>query len=136
MARDFFHEAVKIALEKDNWIITNDPFSFRYGETSFEIDLGAERLIAAERENTRIAIEIKSFTQRSASNEFHTALGQYLAYHHALSHFEPTRVLFLAVPIDAYNGFFQRPFAQEMIALHKLRLIVYNPVEEVIEAWH
>jgi XisH protein len=75
MARDFFHAAVRHALELDGWHISKDPF--RYGETSFEIDLKAERLIAAERDNEQIAVEVKSFISRSDSNEFHAALGQY-----------------------------------------------------------
>jgi Holliday junction resolvase-like predicted endonuclease len=135
MARDLFHHIVRAALEKEGWTITDDPFAFRYGETNFEIDLGAERLIAAEKDNQQIAIEIKTFSTRSASNEFHTALGQYLSYLYALAQIEPQRVLFLAVPYDAYVSFFQRPFAKEMVALHKIRLIVYNPVIEVIELW-
>jgi Holliday junction resolvase-like predicted endonuclease len=136
MARDLFHQAVRHALENDGWIITKDPFSFRYGETSFEVDLAAQRLIAAERKDQRIAVEVKSFIQPSASNEFHAALGQYLAYHHALSRYDPSRVLYLAVPRDTFETFFQRQFNQEIVALHKLRILVYNQFTEVVEAWH
>ncbi len=136
MAKDLFHQIVRHALEKDGWKITKDPFAFRYGETSFEIDLGAERLIAAERENMLIAVEIKSFIQPSTSNEFHAALGQYLAYHYALGQFEPERLLYLAVPKDTYQSFFQRQFAREIVALHKLRILVYNQQTEVIETWY
>jgi XisH protein len=136
MAKDFFHAAVRHALELDGWHISKDPFTFRYGETSFEIDLKAERLIAAERDNEQIAVEVKSFISRSDSNEFHAALGQYLAYHYALGQVEPTRTLFLAVPKDTFESFFQRQFAREIVALHKLRILVYNPFTEVIESWH
>jgi XisH protein len=136
MARDLFHQAVRHALENDGWKITKDPFSFRYGETSFEIDLATERLIAAERKDQRIAVEVKSFIQPSASNEFHASLGQYLAYHFALAQHDPTRTLYLAVPRDTYHTFFQRRFNQEIVALHKIRILVYNQFTEVIEAWH
>ena len=48
-ARDLFHESVKIALQKENWVITDDPLKVETGGAKFEIDLGAERLLAAQR---------------------------------------------------------------------------------------
>jgi XisH protein len=70
MARDLFHENVKIALEKEGWTITNDPLSFKIGNVSVQIYLGAERLIAAERGNEKIAIEIKTFGSLSFITQF------------------------------------------------------------------
>jgi hypothetical protein len=60
-ARDLFHQAVRAALEKEGWTITHDPLAIPYGATTLYIDLGAERLLAAERGNERIAVEIKSY---------------------------------------------------------------------------
>jgi hypothetical protein len=70
------------------------------------------------------------------AHEFSASLGQYLSYRHALEHIDPERELFLAIPSSAYHGFFQSRFATEMIALHKIALVVYNPEQEVIEVWH
>lgn len=50
-AKDIFHESVKKALQKEQWIITNDPLKFKFGEVNFQIDLGAEKIIAAEKGN-------------------------------------------------------------------------------------
>ena len=61
MAKDIFHDAVKTALVKEGWQITHDPYAFELGEVSFRIDLGAERVIAAERGDEKIAVEIKTF---------------------------------------------------------------------------
>ena len=77
-AKDLFHQAVKTALQKENWLITNDPLRLPFGLFNFYIDLGAEEMIAAEKEQRQIAIEIKSFTAASTINEFHTVLGQFL----------------------------------------------------------
>ena len=52
-ARDIFHDAVKIALERDNWQITHDPLALEFGLGSSYVDLGAERIIAAERKNEK-----------------------------------------------------------------------------------
>ncbi|WP_083305177.1 element excision factor XisH family protein [Moorena producens] len=54
MAKDLFHDVVKNALIKDGWQITDDPFFLKVGGVEFFIDLGAEKLIAAERNGQRI----------------------------------------------------------------------------------
>ena len=57
-ARDVFHDAVKIALQKEGWHITHDPLSLEFGLGLLYVDLSAERIIAAERSNEKIAVEI------------------------------------------------------------------------------
>lgn len=58
-ARDKFHDIVKSALQKDGWNITHDPLLIRIeGIADMYIDLGAERIIAAEREGQEIAVEV------------------------------------------------------------------------------
>jgi XisH protein len=84
-ARDIFHNAVKKGLEKEGWKITHDPLSVSFELGDMYIDLGAERILAAEREGEKIAVEIKSFFKTSAISEFHTALGQFINYRLALS---------------------------------------------------
>lgn len=135
MAQDTFHQAVRVALEKAGWRVTHDPFAFEFGDTNFEIDLGAESLIAAEKEAERIAVEVKSFLSKSALFDFHLALGQFLNYRFALEETEPLRKLFLAIPEDAYFDFFQRPFVQKILVHHNVALIVYNAQSEVILLW-
>ena len=60
-AKDATHFIVKHALEKDGWTITHDPYYLKVGGVEFYIDLGAETIIAAQRNNQKIAVEIKSF---------------------------------------------------------------------------
>ena len=134
-ARDLFHEAVKNALQKEEWLITDDPLEIKFEEVTLKIDLGAERLIAAEKEGEKIAVEIKSFASNSAISDFHTALGQFLNYKIALEENEPERQLFLAVPIDAYETFFRTRLAQIAVTRHQLKLIIYEPAMEVIVQW-
>ena len=135
-AKDLFHEAVKNALIKEGWTITDDPLHLRISlKVDFYIDLGAEKMFAAERGEEKIAVEVKSFVGNSDISEFHTALGQFLNYQDALEIKEPARILFLAVPIDTYDTFFQDAFILNSINKHKLRILVYNPTEEVIKQW-
>jgi XisH protein len=75
-AKDRFHEAVKVALQKEQWVITDDPLKIEVGGTKFEIDLGAEQLLAAERAGEKIAVEVKTFLGDSPVTDYHAALGQ------------------------------------------------------------
>jgi hypothetical protein len=83
-ARDIAHQSVKQALIRDGWTITDDPLFIQYETVEVFIDLGAEKLIAAEKDGLYIAVEIKSFITPSIISEFHTALGQFLNYHYLL----------------------------------------------------
>lgn len=98
VAKDRFHQVVKTALIKDGWDVTHDPLQIKVGGVDMEIDLGAERLLAAERGGEKIAVEVKSFLARaSAISEFHMAMGQFINYRAALRREEFDRVLYLAV---------------------------------------
>jgi len=63
--RDIFHDAVKNALIKDEWTITNDPFFVQFGGVDMYADLGAEKIFAAEKDGQKIVVEIKSFVGTS-----------------------------------------------------------------------
>jgi hypothetical protein len=100
-----------------------------------EIDLAAEKVLAAQKAGKKIAVEIKSFLNTSVITDFHAALGQFLNYRLALQMSESDRMLYLAVPIDTFESFFQEKFTQEAVKLHQIKLIIYDPVKEVVVEW-
>jgi hypothetical protein len=126
-AKDFFHNTVKNALEKDGWIITDENLFIKIDKIDFYIDLAAERILVAEKAGQKIAVEVKSFIGVSVVSEFHTALGQFLNYRSALRKKEPERILYLAVSFDVYDDFFRSSFIQEVIAEHQLRMLIFDP---------
>ncbi|MDJ0842825.1 XisH family protein [Crocosphaera sp.] len=134
-AKDRFHAIVRIALEKEHWTITDDPLRLDVGGTKFEIDLGAEQLLGAERDEEKIAVEIKSFLSDSPLTDYHAALGQFLNYRLALEISEPNRVLYLAVPVVAYESFFRREFSQISLKRYEIKQIIYDPIREIIIQW-
>jgi hypothetical protein len=135
-AKDIFHEVVKRALQKEGWQITHDPLSLSVGGVNMSIDLAAERLIAAEREGEKIAVEVKSFLERSSAiSEFHTALGQFINYRGALRRREPERTIYLAVPVTTYKTFFQLDFPKEMVEENRIKMIIYDVEQEAIVEW-
>jgi len=133
--RDKFHDAVRHALDKENWVITDDPLDFRVGEVDFEIDLGAERMLGAQKDGEKIAIEIKTFLEESPVSAFHKATGQYDNYLIGLELYEPDRKLYLAIPLSIYTTFFQRPFVKLVLEKKAIRLIVYQASKEIIVQW-
>ncbi len=136
MAKDVFHQQVKNALIKDRWNITHDPLTIRISEAvKLQIDLAAETTIAAERDSEKIAVEIKSFVGDSDISAFHTALGQYLNYCQALEEQEPDRIVYLAIPLETYQDFFQLPFIQRALRRYQVKLIIYDPKLEDIKQW-
>lgn len=134
-AKDIVHEAVKNALTNEGWQITHDPLYLQISQIRYVIDLGAEKLIAAEKADRKIAVEIKSFIGPSATSEFHTALGQFLNYTLALEREEPDRTLYLAVPLDTYDEFFTLPLIQLAVQRYQLKLLVFSAEREVIVQW-
>lgn len=134
-AKDKFHQAVKQALLTDGWRITDDPLFIQFGGVDLYVDLGAEKLIAAEKDEQKIAVEIKSFLSPSLISEFHTALGQVMSYRVALRKEDPDRILYLAVPLDIYESFFKLEFTQTAIEDYHLNIFVYDVDQEVIVEW-
>jgi XisH protein len=135
MARDIFHQNVKEALIKDGWTITHDPYELEIGSPDYEIDLGAEKIIAAQRGVDIIAVEVKSFVGRSIGYEFHQAVGQYRNYKSALNDLDPNRLIFLAISQDVYESFFKLPFPQKRIKEDQIQLLVFSPDDNSIVIW-
>ncbi len=96
MAKDIFHNTLRTALEKDGWLITHDPLTINLSKRRIFIDLGAEKLLFADKDHIKIAVEVKSFLGLSILNDFYKALGQYQLYLLALKHQYPDRILYLA----------------------------------------
>jgi hypothetical protein len=134
-AKDIFHDAVRKGLEKEGWVITEDPLEIEIGGVEMYIDLGADRILAAEKKGEKIAVEIKSFVGASNISQFHMAVGQCFNYQIALEAKEPDRVLYLAVPLGTYQSFFTLPFIQMVLQRSQLKIIVYDPANEVIATW-
>ena len=134
-AKDIFHDTVKNALVKEGWIITDDPLYLDYGGVDMYVDLGAEKLIAAQKDQQKIAVEIKTFNRPSLIAEFHSALGQFLNYRLVLENIEPERKMYLAISEDVYEAFFTLIFTQKAVDKYQIKLIIYDTKKEVIKEW-
>ncbi len=136
MAKDLYHDIVREAIEKEGWVITDDPYQIQaWDSAKYEIDLGAEKIIAAEKESEKIAVEIKSFLAPSVPHEFHKVLGQYLNYLTFLEITAPERKLYLAIPEQIYNDFFTKISTQFIINRFHVNIIVFDITQKSIILW-
>ena len=134
-ARDTYHGNVINALVKDGWKITHDPYTIAFGQKDVFVDLGAERLLAAERGSEKIAIEIKSFRGQSDIRELEIALGQYVFYRSLLARVEPDRKLFLAVPNIIFTTTFNEAIARPVLEDLAVAVLAFDPKQEVLVRW-
>lgn len=136
MAKDVHHRIVRKALEKDGWTITHDPYLLRrLSRKPYEVDLGAEKFIAAERDTELIAVEIKSFLGSSMTYDFHAAFGQYGVYRFFMEERDMSRELFLAISEEAYRTFFLAPDIEAICEHFNVKILVYNTSDETIVTW-
>ena len=134
-AKDLYHDTVRTALIKDGWTITDDPLILKIGRRSAFVDLGAEKLIAAERNSEKIAVEIKSFLSPSPINDLENAWGQFFLYARALQKREPDRRLYLAVSRNTFETLFQEEAGQFLLEEPDFRMIVFDFISEEIIQW-
>lgn len=134
-AKDSLHFQVRNALVKDGWTITDDPFVIEYEGIRLKADLGAEKIFAAEKNERKIVVEIKVFSGLSFFYELHNATGQYCNYRALLNETNPEREIWLAVPLEIYQSEFQKRATQIIVEDLKIRLLIYDAKNEVIEQW-
>lgn len=134
-AKDIYHQHVRRALEKDGWKITDDPLSVRWLGRTLQVDLAAERLIAAEKGAEKIAVEVKSFLSYSPIEDLRDAIGQFIIYRSALRAKHPHRKLYLAIREDVFTNLFEEPEGEVLRTEEHISLIVFDADREEITKW-
>jgi len=132
---DLYHNEVKNALVKDGWVITDDPFTIEYKGLRLYADLGAEKLLAAEKKQRKIVIEIKVFNSPSLITELEKTLGQYNIYLSLLRRINPELKLYLAISETVYIDFFQKPAIQDILSDQQINYLIFDQNQEVIVQW-
>ena len=133
--RDKFHDLLLRLLVADGWTITHDPYHISIGRKNLFVDLGAEKLLAAEREGKRIAVEVKTFGGPSEVHDLEEALGQYLLYTPFMRAQDPERRLYLAIDVEVYKNIFEEPIGRGVVEEYNLRILIFDSDKEVIVRW-
>lgn len=135
MARDKFHQDVRTALENTGWKITDDPLYLKVGRIPIHIDLGAEKLIGAEKDGEKIAVEVKTFGIASFITALHEAVGKYIVYREALKEVQSDRILYLAMPAKVYEAYSKEPIVNNIFTGYDFKIILYQPKTHEITSW-
>ncbi len=100
------------------------------------VDLGAMKaILAAEKDNRQIAVEVQSFLGESFVRSLQEAVGQYVVYREVMTQREPDRVLYMAVSDETYETILSDRLGQFIVARLRLRLLVFDPVQQRIIQW-
>jgi hypothetical protein len=134
-AKDVYHDQCKAALVKDGWTITHDPLSLKWAKKDLHVDLGAERVLAAEKLGRKIAVEIKSFVGPSEMSDREQALGQFVLYRTAMRTAYPEHELFLAVSERVYFKLLYGIEGRDLIEAEQLKVLVFDPQVEEVKQW-
>lgn len=132
---DKYHDAVKNALTKDGWTITDDPFAIKFADARLFADIGAEKLFAAEKDSRKVAVEVNVFGSVSSYDDLEKAVGQYQIYRAFLRKIQPEREIYLAVAENVYSKFFQRESVQFLVAEFGIKLLTFDEIKEEIVQW-
>ena len=134
-AKDIYHNTVKNALIKDDWIVTDDPLHLKWGQKDMYVDLGAKQLLAAEQGTRKIAVEIKSFVSPSEMADLKDAIGGFVLYRAVMNRLEPDRMLYLGVRDSVFTDLFEEPIGKLLIESENVNLIIFNAEDERIIKW-
>ncbi|MGB0564423.1 MAG: element excision factor XisH family protein [Spirulinaceae cyanobacterium] len=135
-AKDAHHDVIKNALIKAGWTILSDPYTIKYKDVTVFADLLVGGLVAAQRDNEQIVVEVKSFLCRAPMREFETALGQFMIYRIFLHKKELGHIkVVLGISQEVYKKFFKSKAIQVVVDEVDLPLVVVDIETETIVEW-
>lgn len=130
-AKDNYHDTVVHALVRSGWTITDEQVTLVLPERRLWIDIEAEKAS----ESMIILVEVKGFENPSQVEYFASAIGKYFIYIVALEWLKEEKPLYLAVPVDAYEGILKETLGQGVIQKIDLKLLVFDPLTEEVVQW-
>ncbi len=134
-AKDKVHDQVVNALKKDGWTITHDPLKVLWKKRKLYVDLGAEKLIAAQKDESKIAVEIKSFIGANDLDDLYQAIGQFILYRKAMKMAAPERTLYLAIDTLVFRQLFDDEDGESLRAEESINLLVFDKHKEEVVLW-
>ena len=133
--QDLYHDLVKNALRQDGWRITHNVLPLKIGADIGVEALWATQLLAADKDERKIAVAVNSFVGHSDPADLTQVLGQLALSRPRLHAMEADRVLYLAVRYATYNACFTGLDGSRLLARQHMQLIVFDPRTEAIVHW-
>jgi hypothetical protein len=139
VAPDLYYDLVKQALRKDGWRITHNPLRLRVPAHDTQIGQGEaaeEPLLAAEKDERKIAVAVKSFVGRYDVEDLQMVLARLGRYHIRLHETVPDRAFYLAVRQTTYRDYFTGATGAQLLAGQPILCMVFDPRTEAIVNWN
>ncbi len=128
---DSCHPQVVSALEKAGWAVSANPYSLDTTLNVLFVDIEAWRPDG----NPIIIVEVKCFREGTSDmTSLYNAIGQYLVYRSLLSRLKKDRTLYMALPVNIFQGMFQF-FGMPLVNELQINLIAVDLDKEEIEQW-
>ena len=135
-AIDQCEQQVIRALEKDSWIVTQQPVAIRIDKSRTGYIYADLRLRQKENGQSVIVVEVKCFAStRTILDEFYQAVGQCVVYRNALELNDSDIPVYLAVPTLIFDTFFQLPLIQSVVNDMQVKLVVIDLDKEEVIQW-
>jgi hypothetical protein len=133
--RDLYYDLVKNALRQDGWRITHDVLPLKVGAEVGAGELWATQLLAADKDERKIAVAVNSLVGRSDPAEITQVLEQLAFSRSRLHAIKSDRALYLAVRRATYSTCFTGRDGSRLLDRQHMRLIVFDPRTETIVHW-
>lgn len=134
-AKDLIHDAVRAALGKDGWTITDDPLTIEYEDVRVYADLAAERPASDRKGGRRIVVEIKSFVSPSPVFDLELAIGQYELYRCMLELTGSDQALYLAVSSATHENVLSGPAVEMVLNRLRIALLIVDVEKQEVVKW-
>jgi hypothetical protein len=129
---DDCHSQIVRALEKDGWTVEPNPIQVNTEEHYYYIDIEASRRVNGNHQTILLA-EVKCFPDPRTTLQIYIALGQYIAYRAILKEIGRSTSLYLAIPDEVYETFFEVAIKSAIRDNHIKLLIVNLAMEEIVQ---
>lgn len=131
-AKDAYHFTVVHALASEGWTTTDEQVALVLENRRLWIDIEATKIA----ESIVILVEVKGFEDLlSPVTYLAAAVGKYILYTAILETLGIATPLYMAVPVDAYNGILSEEIGQIALKKAAIKLIVFDPETEEILQW-
>jgi XisH protein len=121
------------ALEKDGWTVEPHPIQIVTELRDYYVDIEASRYANGSRQTILLA-EVNCFPDPRTTVQIYIALGQYIAYRAILDELGRITPIYLAIPDDVYDTFFEVAIKRAIRDNH-IKLIIVNLAMEKVVQW-
>lgn len=131
---DSCHHQVVRALEKDGWRLERAQYNIIWGRRRIYVDGLFSRGANGTQEHLFL-LEIKCFSDtQQITHDIYTSIGQYRVYRHMIDITEPELPLYLSVPSNIYDEYFD-DLLRDIFDADGIKMVIVDLDTERVVTW-